>query len=147
VNGADPAGGIGSHRKLRTQVAAAFGLTAVVAFVSLTIVALAFERQVDARARVTDRIDPAALAARDVFASLVDQETGVRGYALSREEQFLAPFESGRREEQADARRLRALVRGDPELETQEAQLESLAERWRNDSASRLIEAVRANRG
>ena len=144
-----PAGaaeGAGSRRKLRTQVAAAFVVTAVIAFVSLAIVAWAFDRQVDARSRIIDRIDPAALAARDVFAALVDQETGVRGFALSREDQFLAPFDAGRQEERVAARRLRALLRGEPALETQVAALDAVATRWREDSAARLIQRVRTDR-
>jgi signal transduction histidine kinase len=144
-----PAGaaeGPGTGRKLRTQVAAAFVVTALIAFVSLAVMAWAFDRQVDARSRIINRIDPAALAARDVFASLVDQETGVRGFALSREEQFLAPFDAGKQEERVAARRLRALVRGEPALETQVAALDTVATRWREDSAARLIQRVRADR-
>jgi len=109
--------GGGSRRKLRTQVATAFGFTAALAFISLGVLTWAFDRQIDARRQIVDRIDPAALAARDVLASLVDQETGVRGYALSRDEQFLAPYEAGLLEERAAMRRLRALVRGEGESE------------------------------
>ena len=45
----------------------------------------------DARVQLTDRLSPAAITASDLRASLIDQETGVRGYALSSEEQFLQP--------------------------------------------------------
>jgi signal transduction histidine kinase len=56
----------------------------------------------DARAQVVDTLDPAALDAQSLTTALVDQETGVRGYALSGQRSFLQPYASGQAEE-ADA--------------------------------------------
>ena len=50
----------------------------------------------DARVQLTDRLSPAAITAADLKASMIDQETGVRGYALSGDESFLDPYEAGR---------------------------------------------------
>jgi hypothetical protein len=127
-------------------VAVAFGVTTLVALISMGILTWAFVRQVDARSTVLDRVDPAAIAARDVFASLVDQETGVRGYALARDEQFLSPYESGRRDEAADTARLRSYVSGDRALQARVDALGAAATRWQEDGAVRLIAAARANR-
>ena len=124
----------------------AFGLTTLVALVSMGILTWAFVRQIDARSTVLDRVDPAAIAARDVFASLVDQETGVRGFALARDEQFLGPYESGRRDQAADTARLRSYVSGDHALEARVDVLAAAATRWQDDAAVRLIAAARANR-
>jgi signal transduction histidine kinase len=135
-----------SRRTLRAQVAVAFVVTAVIAVISLGAVAWAFDRQVNARSRVLDRVDPAALTARDVFAALVDQETGVRGYALARNLQFLAPYEAGLREQASGARKLRALVRGDDALERRVERLEAAAARWQDSSATDLINAARSDR-
>ena len=49
----------------------------------------------DARSRVVDVIDPAALQAQLLDSALVNQETGVRGYALSAQKSFLAPYTAG----------------------------------------------------
>ncbi len=61
-------------RALRTQVVGAFVITGLIAAVSLGLVTWAFDRQVDARQSVVDHVDPAAIQARDLFASLVDAE-------------------------------------------------------------------------
>jgi signal transduction histidine kinase len=140
------AGGPGSRRTLRRQVAVAFTVTALIAVVSLSIVAWAFERQVDARARVIDTIDPGAIAARDLYAALVNQETGVRGYALSRDQQFLAPYEQGLREESIAKDKLRTLLAGTVGLELRVEELESAARRWQQRSVAPLIEAVQNRR-
>jgi signal transduction histidine kinase len=131
---------------LRTQVAVAFGVTTLIALVSMAILTWAFVRQVDARSTVLNRVDPAAIAARDVYASLVDQETGVRGFALARDEQFLTPYETGRRRQAADTARLRSYVSGDRALEGQVDALGAAATLWHEDAAVRLIAAARANR-
>jgi signal transduction histidine kinase len=61
--------------------------------------ALALVSLRDARSRVVDVIDPAALQAQQLDNALVNQETGVRGYALSAQQSFLAPYTDGMTEE------------------------------------------------
>ena len=56
---------------------------------------IALVRQRDARSQVVDVIDPAALQAQLLDNALVNQETGVRGYALSAQQSFLAPYTDG----------------------------------------------------
>jgi signal transduction histidine kinase len=57
--------------------------------------ALALVSQHNARTRVVNTIDPAALQAQLLDTALVNQETGVRGYALSAQPSFLAPYTDG----------------------------------------------------
>ena len=42
-----------------------------------------------------DRIQPARSASFQLQNSLLDQETGVRGYALTGDDSFLDPYEKG----------------------------------------------------
>ena len=63
----------------------------------------------DARVELTDRRSPAAITAGDLTTALVDQETGVRGFALTGDERFLEPYVAGRRNAAAAARRLQGL--------------------------------------
>src|SRR5450755_291833 len=49
----------------------------------------------DRRTLLVDRIGPAQLAALNLENALVNQETGVRGYALSGQARFLQPYQSG----------------------------------------------------
>ena len=63
-----------------------FSLAAVVTG-GLALAHLDNERQ-----RIETTIDPAALAAQQLYSALLNQETGVRGYALSGQPDFLAPY-------------------------------------------------------
>ena len=60
----------------------------------------------DNRQRVIDVLDPAALQVQRLDTSLVDQETGVRGYALSGQKDFLAPYTTGVADERSAIRAL-----------------------------------------
>ena len=83
---------------------AAFALIAVIAIVGGVI---AITNLSDARDRVVDAVDPASLAASTLLGSYLDQETGVRGYALTAEKSFLGPFTQGLRQVPSAARALR----------------------------------------
>jgi signal transduction histidine kinase len=53
------------------------------------------------RARVLNTFDPAVLQAQQLDIALLNQETGVRGYALSAQPSFLAPYTMGYAAEKA----------------------------------------------
>jgi signal transduction histidine kinase len=63
-----------------------------------------------ARNRVINVIDPATVAAQQLDNALVNQETGVRGYALSAQQSFLSPYTDGVTQEQAAIKSLRQLA-------------------------------------
>src|SRR5271155_2281212 len=64
----------------------------------------------DARNRVINVIDPATLATQQLDNALVNQETGVRGYALSAEQSFLSPYTDGAAAEKTAISSLRQLA-------------------------------------
>ncbi len=64
----------------------------------------------DARDRVVNAIDPAAMQAQLLDNALVNQETGVRGYALSAQQSFLTPYTTGVTAERAALAALSQLV-------------------------------------
>ena len=64
----------------------------------------------DNRERVVGTIDPAQLQVQRLDTALVDQETGVRGYALSGQKDFLAPYNEGVTEERNAIRALQAVI-------------------------------------
>jgi len=66
-----------------------FSLAAVVVGV-LALGHLDTERQ-----RIESTLDPAALASEQLYSSLLNQETGVRGYALTGQADFLTPYTQG----------------------------------------------------
>ncbi len=63
--------------------------------------AVALSNLANARSQVVDTIDPAFRDAEQLQVALVDQETGIRGYALGGQEVFLQPWETGLRNEAA----------------------------------------------
>jgi signal transduction histidine kinase len=64
----------------------------------------------DARNRVVNTIDPAALQAQLLDTALVNQETGVRGYALTAQQSFLSPYTEGVTQEKAAIASLDAVI-------------------------------------
>jgi signal transduction histidine kinase len=97
----------------------------------------------DARNRVVDVIDPATTAAQQLDNALVNQETGVRGYALSAEQSFLTPYTDGVAAEQAAVSTLRQLASQLPGATT--ADLDSVinqARSWRTRYAQPTIGQV-----
>jgi signal transduction histidine kinase len=89
----------------RSPAAGRWPLSRIVASVVLVLLAfsaaavvagaIALVSSRDARNRVVDVIDPAALQVQLLDSALVNQETGVRGYALSAQKSFLAPYTAG----------------------------------------------------
>jgi signal transduction histidine kinase len=62
------------------------------------------------RERVVGTLSPAALQVQRLDTALVDQETGVRGYALSGQKDFLAPYYQGVTDERNAISALQAVI-------------------------------------
>ncbi|MDP9183661.1 MAG: ATP-binding protein [Actinomycetota bacterium] len=93
-------------RRLRTALG---GLSVLLLLAGLGIVLVL--RQADrALSDQTQRTFPARVAASQLLTSLVDQETGLRGYALTRDSRFLEPYRKGLVDEQATRARLEKYV-------------------------------------
>ena len=67
-----------------------------------------------ARDRVVNTIDPAAFHASQLEVELLNQETGVRGYALSAQPVFLTPYQQGLAGQRQQVATLRPLLSGMP---------------------------------
>ncbi len=126
-----------------------FGI-AVVALVAIGVLgtvasALALKRLGDARVQLTDRLSPAAISAADLRAAMIDQETGVRGYALTGDRSFLDPYDEGRRTaDEAIARLERyAALEGVSELRPQVEGVIGAARRWQQEYGEPTRELVR----
>jgi signal transduction histidine kinase len=96
--------------------------------------------------RVTDRLLdnslPAAAEAYRLQSALVDQETGLRGYAITADPQFLQPYSDGTRDEAQSIARLRELLADRQPLLDELDALERAAQRWRTDYAEPLVAAL-----
>jgi len=97
----------------------------------------------DAVAReLNQHIQPARVAAYQLQAALRDQETAVRGYAISADEQFLEPYYAGIEVERRAEQEIREwLAHRDPMLDDVDA-IEAAATTWRQTYADPLIASV-----
>ncbi|MET8456546.1 sensor histidine kinase [Streptomyces parvulus] len=92
--------------------------------------------------QLTDRVQPAQTEAYRLQAALVNQETGVRGYAIAADRQFLSPYEQGRKDEARAAARLRTLIGDRPVLLADLEKVQRQAAQWRRTYADPLKDGV-----
>ncbi len=146
----DPPKTPGQHRASRFRVSEWFGI-ATAALGAVTLLGMvagivAIVRLADARELVVDRLDPATAAALRLQNALLNEETGVRGYALAGDESFLTPYRSGRIEERRATGELRRLLTGEDlaGVANDLALVERRAREWRTGYAQPAITRVRA---
>ena len=77
---------------LRRRLVIAFLALAAVIAVGVTVAVVSAVQLYDAQNQVTDRLFTAYSLAGDLNQAVVDEETGFRGYALTRDEAFLEPY-------------------------------------------------------
>ncbi|MFD4575335.1 CHASE3 domain-containing protein [Streptomyces sp. NPDC058417] len=92
--------------------------------------------------QLLDQVQPARTEAYRLQAALVNQETGVRGYAIAGDAQFLAPYTQGRKDEATAAARLRELIGDRPRLLADLEAVQREAADWRRGYAEPLVAEV-----
>ena len=131
---------------LRTRLTAILGLVALLLVGTLGAQLVLQSRQRDIRNDLLERIDPALVALGDLRAGLVDQESGVRGYALAGDPRFLEPYERGQGATADAAARLAQLL-GDSPLADEVRTVDELTETWRVEIAEPSIAATQQGTG
>ncbi|AQU71437.1 histidine kinase [Streptomyces niveus] len=127
-------------RILRRLTVQGWFLLAVAALCVMTLVAggvaaAMLARTTDTGDHLIDEVSPARTQAFRLQAALLDQETGVRGYLLTKDEDVLEPYRRGMADEAVARERLRELVDG---LDRPVADLRAIdraAREWRADFA------------
>ena len=109
--------------------------TRALAWTALTLVVVL--RQADrALTNQAERTFPARLAASKLLTSLVDQETGLRGYALTGDEEFLTPYRRGLVDEQRYRAELERYVHPDDPARLSLLTVDAAITAWRDQYAS-----------
>ncbi len=104
------------------------------------ITAAANNRQVD---DVLDRASPMRAAGETLSTALVNQETGIRGYAITGQERTLEPYRRGVESEAEQVARIqRLLAPGDDEIRAALDTVEARAATWRASVAEPLMRTV-----
>jgi signal transduction histidine kinase len=126
-------------------IGAAVLLMALFSLAAVVVGVLALDHLDGERQRIETTLDPAALAAEQLYSALLNQETGVRGYALTGQADFLAPYNQGYAAEKTAARQLQQLA---PQLPTASAaDLQATltqAHDWRTRYAEPTIKQIQA---
>jgi signal transduction histidine kinase len=89
-----------------------------------------------------DVIVPAQITAGDLLSSLVDQESGLRGFVVSGRRDQLVPYTSGREREARERTRLDTLLAGRPGLLAALSTVEARVDTWRHDYAEPALAAM-----
>ena len=95
----------------------------------------------NARSLVVDQADPASRQALVLANALVDEETGLRGYVLTGQQDFLQPYQEGQQQEAQAVQALRQLQTGD--LASANASLDAVqraVNQWRTRYAVQALD-------
>lgn len=128
-----------SHANLSLVVAL------VAAVIGGLVVWIGFTNLLEARTQLFDRLGPARVGTEKLRTSLLDQETGIHGFAQAHDPRFLEPYEAGQRSEAAHTAALRRLIGGSTDADADEEILAALdavgdaAEAWRRDVATPIL--------
>ncbi|HEX2323620.1 MAG TPA: ATP-binding protein [Streptosporangiaceae bacterium] len=128
---------------LRRRLALAFVVAGAVLAIGAVLGALALNSLVGAVDVQVNRLDPAARNASYVLASLLNEETGVRGYVLTHEQSFLQPYQRGVTKTTQRIARLHQLIDSYPDMRRSLRAVEAAAQQWRSDYALPAISAGR----
>ncbi|OLF10238.1 histidine kinase [Actinophytocola xinjiangensis] len=132
---------------LRRTINVSVAAVALFSIAAILVGGWSLTRLAEARELVVDRIDPAQLHATRLEAALVNQETGVRGFALGAREDLLRSFVGGVEEQSDAARQLEPLLTDLPDAQISLSQVLARAESWRTVYADPTIAAVDAADG
>jgi signal transduction histidine kinase len=132
-------GVVGRAWSLRRRLAGAFVIAGVLLAIGCVVGGLALNSMIGSLNLQLDRLDPAARQNTYLLASLLDEETGVRGFVITDRADFLEPYRHGLAQTAAYERLLRGLVRPYPALRHDLRTVERQAAKWRIDYAEPAI--------
>ncbi|MEO6885257.1 MAG: ATP-binding protein [Jatrophihabitantaceae bacterium] len=121
-----------------------FAAVAVLFAILATTVVISLVSFVNAGNDVVSRWEPAATVSQDLYADLLNQETGVRGYVLSGRIEFLDPYAQAIIQQTADTTRLHELLAGHAGLLADLQAFDAAVSTWHDQTAARLIALVQA---
>ncbi|MFI6261003.1 ATP-binding protein [Micromonospora sp. NPDC051006] len=88
---------------------------------------------------------PLRVQAQELLNALLDQETAVRGFAVSGDRADLGPYEAGVQQEQDLVASMRRLLAEYPEVEEELGEVEQQTEQWRQSVAVPVITTTEQN--
>jgi signal transduction histidine kinase len=135
-------GGLWSRMTLRQRLVALLTLSGVFLGIAALAIFSSLNTLSDRRSVVIDKFDPAVLASRDLRTSMVDQESGVRGYILTTDRSFLDSYDQGAENEKTALLALDQYLSGKPNLSGLRNELTQAINDWEAGSASTAISEI-----
>ncbi|MEU6340772.1 ATP-binding protein [Streptomyces sp. NPDC046977] len=126
-----------TRRWLRVGVSAALAVLTVLGALGIW----SLDRSTTLTRQLVDTRSPALVNAVRLEAALVNQETGIRGYGLTGQQDFLTPYTEGLAAEKTALERLRPLVRGDATANADLAGVVTAADVWQRTIAGPIADA------
>jgi signal transduction histidine kinase len=131
----------GERWPLSRMFAVGASLTALIALAAIALGASALSRLGNARTGLVDVAGPGLVSAYQLSAAMVDQESGVRGFGMSGNPDFLEPYRSGRTGQDAAFDALHAAVdRGLADVRPHLERVERAAQEWRTGYAEPVMD-------
>ena len=112
--------------------------------IAITVVGLALDDLNRSRAHLLDEIGPTVLSVQNMSTALVEQETGVRGFALTGRAEFLEPYNRGREQAESARASLTGVATTLPSAAEAMAAVDAAVDTWHADYATPVVNAVRA---
>lgn len=116
-----------------------FAVLAVLAVAAVLVIAQLLAAGRQASGNLDSGILPAQAQAYRLQGALLEQQTGIRGFAITGNRAFLEPYRTGLAAETAAAARLRMLIGGSRQLSADLTALERAASTWRRSYGRPLI--------
>ena len=125
-------------RRLRVALGA-FSLLLLLAVVAILVV---LHKADEALTDQTQRILPARVAASQLLTALVDQETGLRGYAITHQDTYLQPYRDGLVNEARIRAQLERFVRPDDPARLDLLTVDAAITAWQGEYAALRLKDV-----
>ena len=133
-----------AHVTLRARVICGFVVAVLGVILASLEIASVLHATHAADHAVSEKWAPASTASNQLMAHLVDQETGERGYVITRDSAFLQPYTEGRQQTAQDLTRIRSLVGGEPSVASDLTAVADQWQRWLSDVAEPEIAAAKS---
>jgi signal transduction histidine kinase len=127
---------------LRRVFAAGAALTTLLMIVAIVAGGVMLGRLTEARTALLDEIGPSVLASQNLQVALLNQETSIRGYALSGRPEFLDPYRQGLADEATALGIVRSHADAAPGSGARADAVEAAARAWRTGYAERVAAAA-----
>ncbi|GAB3210503.1 sensor histidine kinase [Marinactinospora thermotolerans] len=129
---------------LRRRVTVLLSSVAVVLIASMATITISVVQARDALMRQIEQLTPAQSAVQQAMAAYLNQDNGVRGYALTRDEEFLTPYQQGRTALEESLPTLRKVAGDNEQIDSAIGALLAAGEAWNDDFAVPTLDKVEA---